>query len=161
MSFGNFTSYDLVEEHSDWIQVHVPAKDNQDAYICNSEYCKADVKFQNEWVVSLSESKWFVRSLLKIFYCFDHFIINQIYRKLSTIISRKAHFDYCKHKHKRFGVKKRCQHFHAYTKLEWRLNLVQFSWANSSEYAVDFMIFRKDSSNENIIKQVKYLHKFL
>ena len=86
-----------------------------------------------------------------------------IFRLISTNVSQKPHFR-CKlrssrrtnpeHTYCRVAT---CAHFHAYTKLEWKLNLVEFSWVDPSLYAVDFMLFRKDSSNQNIITQVNFL----
>lgn len=58
--FGDYSHYDLVGEHYDWINLTAPAKEKQvPNSICeNGEYCIDGGSFKNEWVVNFAGSRW-------------------------------------------------------------------------------------------------------
>ena len=59
--FGDYSLYDLIGEHSEWIHINFPTKEQQDpdAYCVFGENCTTGSEFKNEWIMSLAGSKWF------------------------------------------------------------------------------------------------------
>ena len=68
--FGDYSLYDLIGEHSEWIHINFPTKEEQDPGVCCvfGENCTTEFKnefefknseFKNEWIMSLAGSKWF------------------------------------------------------------------------------------------------------
>ena len=58
-NFGDYTQFDLIGEHTEWIYMMAPAKE-EPIKICRGEgKCPTTNSLKSEWAVNLAGSKWY------------------------------------------------------------------------------------------------------
>ena len=58
-NFGDYTQFDLIGEHTEWIYMIAPVQEEPDKKCEGAEKCPTTNPFKSELVVNLAGSKWY------------------------------------------------------------------------------------------------------